>query len=256
MKRYVKSSIMPLSNYDWKDLFELACDSGTLTESLKEIAEVCDASAVQSAILSNPNTTSEVLDIMVDRILKFVTNDDYDTLARIASMPRTSSATLSKMVDSIGLNNDAYYVTEVLYAIAGNSNTPLKALRKLSNCSDYDVRSAVAKNPNTSSSILNHLIKVDYSIVPAALVNPNLSVDMLRTFANSSNHWTRVEVAENSNTPEDVLVKLSADESYYVRQSVAENFNTPVETLKILAKDEEWGVETSAKQTLKALGYD
>ena len=256
MKRYVKSAIMPLSNYDWKDLFELACDSSTLTESLKEIAEVCDAHVVQSAILSNPNTTSEVLDIMADRILKFVTTDDYDILNRIASMPRTSSATLSKMVDSLDLNNATCYVTEVFYTIAGNSNTPLKALRKLSNCCDYDVRAAVAKNPNTSSAILNHLIKIDDSIVPAALTNPNLSADILKTFANSSNQWSRVEVAENSNTTKDVLVKLSTDESYYVRQSVAENFNTPIDTLKMLAKDEEWGVETSAKQTLKALGYD
>ena len=46
---------------------------------------------------------------------------------------------------------------------------------------DYDVRAAVAKNPNTSSATLKHMVNVDDAILPYVLSNPNISEELLNT---------------------------------------------------------------------------
>ena len=53
---------------------------------------------------------------------------------------------------------------------------------------------------------------------------------------------TKLEQAQNPNTPQEVLSILATDENWRVRYWVARNSNTSSETLQVLATDEDTGV--------------
>ena len=59
---------------------------------------------------------------------------------------------------------------------------------------------------------------------------------------------SKVEQAENPNTPPETLVQLASDEDWRVRRGVAENPSTPAAALVQLASDEDWRVRKTAAQ--------
>ena len=251
MKRYIKSAVMPLSDYNWKDLFELAAEA-TDTDILKEIASFTTAYAIRDVILSNPNTTSEVIDALTANVFNDHTGVDSTICKAIARNSKTSKQALSTILGYF-VDKDDYQSECVLEEIAINPNTPLKLLRRLAKCG-YAITSEVAKNPNASIALLGQLLRNDPDLAYMVMLNPNVSKEIIVRLSNFKDGDVREEVAKNSKTPIDILIKLSEDPSYFVRREVAKNSKTPIEILKQLANDENYYVSDQAAHTLRAFG--
>jgi len=86
--------------------------------------------------------------------------------------------------------------------VAGNPNTPVEVLIKLSTDENKDVRSSVAWNRNTP-------------------------VEVLIKLASDENEDVRSSVAGNPNTPVEVLIKLSNDADTKVVSALVGNPRTP-----------------------------
>ena len=117
--------------------------------------------------------------------------------------------------------------------VAENSNTPSSILEKLALDDDTSVRSGVAVNSNTPSSLLEKLALDDDFVVRYGVAqNNNTPVSLLEKLGNDEEQAVRYWVAQNENTPVSVLEKLAGDEEEDIRQQVAENKSTPVSVLE------------------------
>ena len=61
---------------------------------------------------------------------------------------------------------------------------------------------------------------------------------------------TKLELAENLNTPPEILALLAKDTEWYVRCMVAQNPSTSSEILALLAKDEDSSVSAASFNNL------
>lgn len=115
---------------------------------------------------------------------------------------------------------------------------------------DY-VRSAIARNGNTSAVILESLSKDEAPVVRCAVaLNENTPTFVLETLAKDDNQNVRITVTRNENTPMNVLETLAKDEDWEVRRAVARNENTPTAALETLSKDYNQNVRWYANKSL------
>ena len=134
---------------------------------------------------------------------------------------------------------------EIRLAVAQNPNTPASILEELARRSDREIRMALAQNPSTPASILEELARDwHWEIKMAVAHNPNTSARILEQLRREDYTYEQ-GVARNPNTPEKILEQLAQDNSCYVRSSVARNPNIPVRILEQLAQDNTWHVRWS-----------
>jgi len=246
MKRYIKSTVIPLDQLDWRDQLAVAEDPNTDIEALRILANQDKLPlTISGSILANPKVTSDIIDIMTT---KLYFEDIYD---RIAGHPMASKFALDKVADYALLGNHFNIDYWALQDVAINENTSLKTLRKLAKCSSCEIRNKVAEHPNASTSLLSQMCDRDLSIAPYAVQNPNISLDIVERLANSSRSWGREVAASCPKASADILLKLSQDEKPIVRMSVAENKSTPVEILQTLLNDSDYSVRLTAEETLR-----
>lgn len=125
----------------------------------------------------------------------------------------------------------------LLVEIAKNPNTSLKTLQKLLDeevdaCGrpDINVRIAIAENPKTTSEMLDKLFDMsdEFSVRAAIAKNLNTSITLLEALSNDGYDeednpdiyfdWiTRKAVAQNPNTPMHIIEKLLKDKNAEVR---------------------------------------
>jgi hypothetical protein len=131
---------------------------------------------------------------------------------------------------------------EIRLAVAKNPNTPASILEDLARDCYWEIRIAVSQNPSTPASILEDLARDWYwEIKMAVAQNPNTSARILEQLSRDDDAYEQ-GVAGNPNTPEKILQQLAQDTSCYVRSSVARNPNIPVRILEQLAQDNTWHV--------------
>lgn len=149
------------------------------------------------------------------------------------------------------------------WELATDPNTGPRELEQLAQCSDWTVRSNVAKHPNVSvktltelskdtvrsvlegvtlnpktpASVLLNLVYSDYSVASNIIDNPNVTAEILDKLADSSISGVRALVAEDTKTLPDTLSKLANDPDAPVRVRVAHNRNTTADTLDRLSTD-------------------
>ena len=115
-----------------------------------------------------------------------------------------------------------------------------EVLTALAKDKDVDVRSEVARNPNTPTETLTALAKdQDLNVLLGVAGNPNTPPEGLTTLAKDKDVDVRWKVAQNSKTPPEGLTALAKDKEKNIRLEVAVNPNTPPEVLIALAKDKD-----------------
>ncbi len=230
MKRYIKSAIEPIEDIDLESLKEIARDPDILSSDLKGIAENIFDADVLNAIVHNPNTTPEILSIVVDTILAAPRKTMYVefVLEDIAASENLSESLAYKLFDA-AMSNDQ-------------------------GLSDYGRNSIIiniTRNPNTTESVLWHILKEEPWEAHNILNNPSVGVDFIRKMASLNNNTIHSYIAACPRTPADILIAISSDDYYTTRSNLARNPNTPTEILQELLNDEEPGVRTFAEDALR-----
>ena len=252
MKRYIKASVVNISDMPLEDLMELASDHKTPPETLEKIATVLNRSNILSYIdlakdiIANPNTPHSVLEWFATKFynVKQITQ----RLAKNSNASPTTLATLSK--------------SELLTRcfVAENPNTPIATLKQLAQPEeDADVRYGVACNKNLSKDLVDILVNDPNPDIRSELADKtDLPIDLvqyiLHSLVDDSDRLVRYSVALNVHCPTELLHTLSIDADSLVRQAVAVHQNTSNEDLIELAKDSDIHVTGSAKQSLRIRG--
>ena len=237
MKRYIKSSIQPLSELDWKDRYDIAKDPNTSAEVLSEIFELDgDAMLVLNAIAHNPNTPAE----LVDRLAEIGDANVNTTLAGRTDLSKSALKLLAE---------DKYYGTQC--RVAKNPNVTPTILRKLLyNSEDYDVTRCIASSDKATTSILLSAVKKDCNVADASYNNPSATAELKESLIHHPDMYVRYCLARDCKE-EYCLRCLAVDSDYRVRWQVAANHNTPEDVLESLCRDVEEPVRLSAIQTLQ-----
>lgn len=122
------------------------------------------------------------------------------------------------MVDRSVSENDKKNVEskKIIKTIAGNPNTPMRVLKKMSE-KGQDAAESVAGNAKVDKDLQDELVKNASSGVRAELTeNPNLDGATLERLLNDEDPTVRHRLAENANLPREVLEKLKKDDNPYV----------------------------------------
>ncbi|TWH54861.1 hypothetical protein CAL7102_02936 [Dulcicalothrix desertica PCC 7102] len=141
-------------------------------------------------------------------------------------------------------------VSPVRAVVASNVNTPSSTLEWLAeNESDESVLCIVARHPNITPNVWNHLAtnqspKVREAVATQAQCPSNI----LTTLADDSSQEVRQKVGANPNTPLHILESFSLDENPAIRQATASNPNLPETLLAQLANDEKVEVRRAVAQ--------
>ena len=203
-----------------------------------------------------------------------ILEEDYPTLARIASDPNTRPHTLRQLLN---YSNIGSY--EIKKAIAKNPNATEDILRQLANHEYWGVQEAVATNPNAPIDVVLDTLKSGYdakiysqvlkrdplepelidffihnarsSVRSLMAYRPELSLEMRQALCSDPDWEVRTDVALSQYTPEEMLRELATDSDLFVRHGVAENYNTPMDVLEILAQDEKTSVRRAAKHMIQ-----
>ncbi|GAA5503861.1 hypothetical protein Dxin01_03628 [Deinococcus xinjiangensis] len=111
---------------------------------------------------------------------------------------------------------------------------------RLSTEGDWDVRAAMARNPNLPDSVREQLCDdPDWWVRAAVAENPQATPDELVKLARNQEHITIKEhVAAHPHSPGVLLTQLASDGDPAVRAAVARNPSAPPEALLSLASDE------------------
>ncbi len=118
---------------------------------------------------------------------------------------------------------------------------------KLASNSHWDVRSAIAQNPNLDPKLHEKLANDVYRTVRSAIAqNPNLDPKYYVKLANDS-HWdVRSAIAQKPNLDPKLYEKLANDENSVVRRSIAQKPNLDSKLHEKLANDEDGTVRQAA----------
>lgn len=140
-------------------------------------------------------------------------------------------------------------------AVAGNPNTPVYLLEKLSLHSKSTVREGVASNPATlPERILVRLTTDKFWMVRKTIAARKDNAAVQVALSIDVNGDVREELAKNKTLPAILLEKLAKDCFVWVRHAVAENPSTSAALLAQLAQDKYELVAEIAAAKLKRIG--
>jgi HEAT repeat protein/ribosomal protein S8 len=173
---------------------------------------------------------------------------DYSHVPEIKSIFNTNNLEAQKKYLQ-KFSKDIKKHIEIRSSVAKHPNTHPDILRQLSTDNNWDVRGSVAQNSNTHPDILRQLSTDNYNYVRSSVAqNPNTHPDILRQLSTDNNWDVRGSVAKHPNTHPDILRQLSTDNNDYVRNSVAKHPNTHPDILRQLSTDNNWDVRGSVAQ--------
>ena len=137
--------------------------------------------------------------------------------------------------------------------IAGNDNTPPKALVRLSADNNAETRHQVAKNPNCPPRALDRLAgDHNWQVRRSVADHPQCQAATLEHFVNDREAPVRCALAGNTNTTADQLTRLASCETYgSVLTAVAGNPNCPPEVLLRLGAHHDPEVRSHARSRLR-----
>ena len=111
---------------------------------------------------------------------------------------------------------------------------------------------ALAKDPETSTDILEQLSKDRWDIRLEVAQNPSTPASALERLADDRDDDVRWRVAKHHNTSTSTLEQLAKNQYFYTRCCVAENPNTPTSVLQELAEDKDERVRELVEKKLTA----
>lgn len=128
---------------------------------------------------------------------------------------------------------------ETQIALAKDPNTRPNTLAKLAEYNDFNIRRAIALNPNTPVEILRKMSRSE-DLWNSVAKNPNTPEDILRYLGSPygpTGNQVKIIVAQHKNTPVDVLVDLAENcLNDYVRLAAISNSKIPVDVRDRVAK--------------------
>lgn len=183
---------------------------------------------------SNPYCRSEVAKKTNNQdILRCLAKDeDWWVQSKVAENEKTPPDVLDDLSKHIKW--------EVREEVAKNASTAEDTLETLLFDKEDEVCFALALNPKTTTSILERLMEKKMSaedkreLCVLMAMNPNLSEELFKQFAESPDYRLREVVADNESIPAYLLSVLARDNVHNVRMNVACNKNTDAETLCFL----------------------
>jgi hypothetical protein len=251
-----------------EDRLAIASNNAATADELRSLAKDGDR-AVRAATAGNPNTPTEVLlklgeefpdEITANPIFNILLLEDPESqfvrlsLARSSTTSEETIARLAEMVDE-----------EILCAVAQNNRTPLYVLEQLvyyppklyedSLPDDFDrLFVCIARNPNTTESLLLDLSEYGSSISYAIAENPNAPIDLLEKFSDRNNPHVWKALVKNPNTSAAILEKVAGWDSEEVRQALRAHPNVSKEAIAIADFME--GIWISSVELLEKLADD
>jgi len=190
---------------------------------------------VLEAISKRPSTHSDLLDNLVDAVLRG--NHDHRAVFSLVRHPNASANALTGLLanalPSFSLTRGA--ITNFERSLAWNKNTSKRDLAMLSRNRDLSVREAVGLNLNTDVADLVTLSSdTDDNVRRAVAANPNLPRETMiaMSMGDSGNANVRAAVASNTSIDEEfasLLVSLCNDDDMQVLRNLACNPNVSVD---------------------------
>ncbi len=159
--------------------------------------------------------------LLMFRNFGFQSDKDHRVIAaHLIRNPNTPSSIRENLLDEFiePPNPRGYYEYEndydVRMAIAYNPQTPeeqrIEYLQQALTCGKPSVQEEIAKNPQTPITVLEFIAERRRGGVQDVIKNPNAPVGVLRKAAQTDNSYTLRLVAENPNTPKDLIQKLAS----------------------------------------------
>lgn len=167
---------------------------------------------VKSAVMTNPDTPSDLLDDMARRHKPdAITNPEHlRTHRRIAKHPNTSARTLHYLSNSSD--------PDVVENVAENANTAPKTLKKIIAHPDIEgmrwAKIEAIRNPNVSQEVLHtaaHQTEKEGYMAGYAASNPKTHVDDLNKLANHESRFVRRHVYRNPSTPIELKQRIERE---------------------------------------------
>ena len=203
-----------------------AQDENTAPEILAELANSEDR-LTRQYVAGNPNTSIEILEMLSIEFPEAITANPIFYLLLLE-------------------NSESKFLR---LCLAKSSTTPVDTLEKLIETEDLEILCAVAKNFNSSNSILEKLAilknnntinswnksQVRYNLA----LNPKLSLFLMKILAKDKDNFVRYNLAVNTAIPVEIIELLAKDASSYVCQGVVSNPKTPVAIIEELAERNE-----------------
>ncbi|MEM7717213.1 MAG: HEAT repeat domain-containing protein [Cyanobacteria bacterium P01_A01_bin.68] len=228
------------------------------------------------AILRNPNLPVEILEKILDKILKqtkhiyYLYHQEFDRIFK-------QYPTVTEKIFKNLYQYENKHKQKNNHFIAGSPHAPLWILEELAKSSDLEIlcclasnskcteaillelttkeladsdRESLARNlygnPNCPYSVLSKLGEIPKTVIRERIVaSLDTPASKLRRIAEQSDDWSnsfnyriRIDVARNNNTDLETLQMLASDQDWEVRLNVVKNLNTTIEILRGLAQDE------------------
>lgn len=130
---------------------------------------------------------------------------------------RATSAQTAEELDALYDRFGVRYDRSVLVAIAKKRSSSMELLEKLSTNNRWQVRTVVARNPNTQPEVLR-LMYEDHSARTSLAANPSTPVDVLERLLHDSNPMVRYNLAGNRSLNEAMLSVVAKDPDKEVGQ--------------------------------------
>ncbi len=233
-------------NYDSSDVEirkTIASSDETSAEVLEQLSQDAEAE-VRRAVAKNPNTPENIL----LRLGKEFSDD-------VVANPIFSIILLEKPESNF-----------FRLSLARSSTLSEELMAKLAVDPDEKIRCAIARNPNTSISLLEKLVEEsfnrifkddeyeDYDFYPGEDIrahvseNPKTPPALLEKLMQDESSRVRLAVAQNPNAPASILARLAESRMVELRHAVVRNSHTPASVLEYLAGDSEKDIRRSVKQ--------
>jgi hypothetical protein len=199
---------------------------------------LCDADEeVRQAVLANPAVPRQTLG-WLERLRRADPGLSPELLARLAlekPWARRWAAAHPALPEGVleSCAKDAEW--QVRQAVAHNPNTPASVLALLSSDLDHDVRQAVAQHPHTPPEILLVLSQDENPEVRIRVARRSgISPALLERMAEDPHWMVRQAVAQNPATLPSVLRRLFEDTDRDVRQAAGDNPALPLSAIQAL----------------------
>lgn len=213
---------------------------------------------VRYALASNPSTPTTILDELA--------NDENECsviLEEIAYNPNTSVATLEELA-----TNEEICFNVRQYAIFHDKLVSISLLEQLATHEDWEIRRAVAANPNIPETLFQQLANDEVEQVRSHALARRVShsqdiikvpntleekIKIFKSFADGEKpSLNRLTVLLSDYADESLLEKNFASSSCLERYAIAKNKKTPYRVLESLVKDSNLIVRAAAKANQKS----
>ena len=167
------------------------------------------------SIVKNPNCPPDLLEIYADNCFA---NDNTWSLCDIALHPNTPKEILYKI-----LKYKEHGYRGLWHSLAQNPNIPTPIAEKIAVDGDDLVKKALAKNSNVAPEVLALMVKSKYEIREALANNPNTPEATLLKLAKDKSERVRRAVSRNPNLPEKAFDKLLSQDDPYINWALQSN---------------------------------